>query len=129
RSFLAALAGEPLEALFWLLLSTGVRKGEAIALKWDDIDLDTGRVTVRRKIVRLMGEAVIGDAKSDAGVRVVQLPATAMQKLLLWQKRQQLQKKMATNWTEGGWVFTHGSGKWVEPRWVNKKLTELLKKA
>lgn len=39
------------------------------------------------------------------------------------------QKKLSSNWVEGDWVFTHSSGKWLEPRWVNRKEGELLKTA
>lgn len=128
-AFLKALEGEPLEAFYWMILATGLRKGEAIGLKWADIDLETGVMTIQRRIARLRGSVDIDTPKSKAGLRVVQLPSKALEKLKAWKVQQQVQKAVSTNWVEGDWVFTHSSGKWVEPRWVNKKLTEVLIKA
>ncbi len=58
---LASARGDRLEALAVLVLSTGLRQGEALALTWDDLDLAAGTVTVRK-------------SKTPAGVRTIALP-------------------------------------------------------
>ena len=61
RTFLAAVDGEPYEALFKLAIGTGMRKGEIVNLTWGDIDLNSGT-------------AVVQKAKTVTGRRTVPLP-------------------------------------------------------
>ena len=129
RSFFKAIEGDRLEAFFWVVVSCGLRKGEAIGLKWSDIDLETGSTTIKRRIARLKGLVDIDTPKSRAGMRVVQLPKKALEKLLVWKKIQELDKKLHEGFKDEDWVFTHTTGKWIEPRFVNKKLSELLARA
>lgn len=50
KTFLAMAAGQPYSPLWHLALHTGMRKGELIGLQWDDLDLDRGRLAVRRTL-------------------------------------------------------------------------------
>jgi integrase len=52
QRFLQAARGDRLEALFVLALTTGLRQGEALALRWEDIDLEAGILTVKRQVQR-----------------------------------------------------------------------------
>lgn len=52
RALLAALEGDDLAALYWLLIGTGLRIGEALALRWQDVDLDARLIHVRHTILR-----------------------------------------------------------------------------
>lgn len=52
RAFLAAVAGDRLEALYTVALALGLRQGEALALRWSDIDLESGRMSVRGTLSR-----------------------------------------------------------------------------
>lgn len=52
HQLLAAAAGDRLEALYLLALSTGAREGELLALRWSDVDLDAGVVRIRRTLLR-----------------------------------------------------------------------------
>jgi integrase len=56
--FLEAAQGDSLEALYVLALTTGMRQGELLGLKWDDLDLTRGTVQIRRTITRLVGEGI-----------------------------------------------------------------------
>jgi len=53
QQFLEAAAGDPLEALYVVALTTGMRQGELLGLKWTDLDLALGTVQVRRTITLL----------------------------------------------------------------------------
>jgi integrase len=133
--FLKALEGERTEALFWVILATGLRKGEAVGLKWDDVNLKTGVITVKRRLVRVDGEIDVDTPKSRAGMRTVQLPVQALEKLKAWQVRQDVEKNAyESTWRNEGWIFTTpkgGSyaGKYLEPRTVNDYLDQILAKA
>jgi integrase len=63
-----------------LLLCTGLRIGEAVAMVWDGLDLDAGTVEVRGTVVRVKGEGLIikPAPKTKAGFRVLQLPQWAV---------------------------------------------------
>ena len=50
--------------LVWLVMVTGIRRAEVLALRWSDLDLDAGVVTVRRNLVRVGGESIEKDTKT-----------------------------------------------------------------
>ena len=57
------------------LLGTGLRIGEAVGARWDDVDLDRGTLSVQRTIVRVAGVGLVArKPKTRAGVRVLGLP-------------------------------------------------------
>ncbi|MGH7749568.1 MAG: site-specific integrase, partial [Candidatus Dormibacteria bacterium] len=64
-----------------MLLSSGLRLGEALALRWEDLDFDRGRLSVRRTFVELSGHAEIGPTKTKGSRRMVELGALAIQAL------------------------------------------------
>jgi integrase len=78
RRILAAARGDRLEALFVLLLSAGLRLGEALALKWDDVDLERGRASVRRTLVEIGGKMELGPPKTHGSKRAVELGGLAI---------------------------------------------------
>src|SRR3712207_493960 len=61
RDFLEAARGDRFEALYVLALSTGMRQGELLALKWEDIDLENGILRVRRTLTRTDKTFVLGE--------------------------------------------------------------------
>ena len=77
RAFLDFLAGDRLEALWVTLLTTGLRRGEALGLKWDYVDMDAGRLAGRRTLVSVGYQVRWSEPKGAASRRVVALdPAT-----------------------------------------------------
>ena len=73
--FLRTAANDPLQALFALLLGTGVRPSEAAGLKWSDLDLSTKTLSVRRSVVRHRGGGWrFEEPKTKKGRRTVALP-------------------------------------------------------
>jgi integrase len=71
--FLAHAADDPLSALWTLLLTTGLRRAEALGLAWADVDLDAGRLTVRQTLAYVGTEAVISETKTARSRRLVVL--------------------------------------------------------
>lgn len=81
RAFLSSLEGDPLEALFYLALSLGLRQGELIALRWSDVDLDRATITVARTAVLIDHQVVFDNPKTRTSIRTLRLPARAVQLL------------------------------------------------
>jgi integrase len=71
--FLRSREGDRLDALWVLLATTGVRRGEALGLYWSDVDLDDGKVTIRRGLVLAGAKTIESPTKTRAGVRTVML--------------------------------------------------------
>ena len=72
--------------LFYFLISTGMRFGEAAALTWDDIDLETGAVNITKTAVAIHGSMLIQEhPKTRAGVRTIYVAPTTLE-WLKWHK-------------------------------------------
>lgn len=69
--FLDAIRDDRLEALYRVALALGLRQGEALGLRWEDLDLDGGRLTVRHALQRLNGSYVLVEPKSRASRRTI----------------------------------------------------------
>lgn len=94
---LQAARGDRWEAVAVLVLTTGMRQGEALALRWDDVDLTAGTVTVRK-------------AKTDAGVRTIALPPLTVDALRRHRATQRKHRLAAPVWADPGLVFTTSVG-------------------
>ncbi len=116
RTFLDAARGDKFEALYVLCLMAGLRQGEALGLKWSDIDLDKGTLRVNRQLQRTRrdegtpGELVFSEPK-NASRRTVGLPQRAVSALRSHRTRQ-LEEKLRAGavWQDNGLVFANVAG-------------------
>lgn len=76
-----------------LSITTGLRQGELLGLKWNDVDLENDLVRVRRTLVRRTGRLLLGEPKTKRSRRTVQLtePATKALKEHLDQQMEQIE--------------------------------------
>jgi integrase len=74
-------------ALFVLAAGTGMRQGELFALRWSDLDLDAGAVTIQHTLEEIDGRFRLKEPKSKAGRRRVDLPAFAVEAVHEHRKR------------------------------------------
>ena len=74
RRFLIQAKAEGLYELFLLELTTGLRRGELLALKWSDLDFRTGLLSIDKQVTPVDGKLIIGPPKTKAAVRTVLLP-------------------------------------------------------
>jgi len=116
--------------VFVLLAGSGLRRGEALALKWRDVDLDAGTVQVRGTLVRLDGKLVTTKPKTEKSLRIVPVPAS-VQQMLRGHRQRQLQERMkaANVWTDTGYVFTTEDGQPADPRNALRALRSAAVKA
>jgi integrase len=80
-AFLQEARGHPMEGLFWVLSTAGLRVSEATALRWCDFDFRAGTVRVERAVHRVGGAWVFCPPKTRAGHRVIHLPHQALEVL------------------------------------------------
>jgi integrase len=81
RRFLEAVQGDELEALYVLALATGMRQGELLGLRWQDVDLSGRQLQVRHTLSRMQGEWWLGPPKSERGVRSIALTGPTVELL------------------------------------------------
>jgi len=117
RALLAAARGLRNEARWSVALALGLRQGEALALRWEDIDLDTGTLTVKRSMQRLVGKGLVFDEpKSRAGRRTIMLP-NGLRDALRAHRAAQLEERLAagSEWQEHGLLFAQVNGRPIDP--------------
>ncbi|HZS02204.1 MAG TPA: site-specific integrase [Chloroflexota bacterium] len=109
--FLAATRGDRWHVLWALLLGTGCRLGEALALRWSDVDLATRTMVIQRSFVWAGNERVEGEPKTLSGVRTLVLPPFAVSALQSWHKAQVAERlAMGPAWPEGDLIVTLPTG-------------------
>jgi integrase len=117
RHLLESLQGHNNEALYALMLSTGIRRGEALGLQWRDFDRSSGVLRVSRQLKREGSRLVTTDTKTSLSRRAVNLPAPMLKTLLEHESRQGAQKEtLGTAWIDSGYIFTSSIGTPIDPR-------------
>ncbi|MBV8136617.1 MAG: site-specific integrase [Deltaproteobacteria bacterium] len=131
RIFLGASRGEPLKALYVLALSTGLRRGELLALKWEDLDFDEGTLRVRRALSRSCTQGiVISEPKTAHGRRVVRL-SQGIVGILKAHRKQQFEQRLSVGprWQDCGYVFTTSIGTSIDPRHLSDDFARVTAKS
>lgn len=112
RAFLEAVRGDRLEALYTVALAIGLRQGEALGLRWDDVDLDAGVLHVRHALQRIDGRPQFVEPKSARSRRTIVLPNLVGDALRVHRVRQTEQRlAVGGEWEENGFVFTTAFGR------------------
>ncbi|MCW2531406.1 MAG: integrase family protein [Blastococcus sp.] len=130
QHLLEAIRGDRLDPLFRLMLATGLRRGEALALHWADVDLDAGVLRVRWTLTRTSRGLQLGEPKTDRSRRTVPLPRSAVELLRVHRIRQADDRATAgAIWRDNGLVFTTELGTPLEPRNVLRRFELLAQRA
>lgn len=95
RLLLDASADDRLRTLWLTALGTGLRQGELLALRREDVDLDGGRLHVRSTLARVDGKLVRLEPKTSRSRRTVHLPATVIAALRAHRTRQRMERLVA----------------------------------
>jgi integrase len=136
HQLLAAARGHRLEALFILALATGMRRGELLALKWQDLDLEQGILQVRRILTRIPSKLPgkgfeESEPKTDKGRRSIVIPPFVVEALKQHRIRQlEAKLKAGQGWQDHDYVFCTSIGTHLNPtKDVLNVLKSLLAKA
>ncbi len=129
RNLLQEVSGDRLEALYVVMLSLGLRRGEALGLWWSDIDFghETVRIGRSLKWVKCTPDAAgqypngrrtkpdFGSPKTAESWRTQNLPAPCRQALLAHRRRQRLERQAIGSWSDDELVFTTPVGTPIDP--------------
>jgi integrase len=132
RRFLEAIRGDRLEALYTVALALGLRQGEALGLRWQDVNLETGTLFVRVALQKHKGEYVLAPVKTDKSRRVLRLPDVCIDSLRGHMARQRAEREAKGDVEWGNpWdlVFTDELGRPLSRYVVTRRFHRLLERA
>lgn len=134
--FLEATQGSPYYVFFYLLLHTGLRRGESLALKWKSIDLGlaslgiSAYLSVVEAAYKLNGTYVVKEPKTPSSRRRIALPPSLV--LVLRQHRAEQEAQLALlgkSLTDDDFVFAHPDGSPLDPSTVSHAFNKVIRKA
>jgi integrase len=131
RRLLDAAGGERFEALYVLAVTTGMRQGELLALKWQDVDLQNGTLSVGRTLTRVGGRVALGEPKTKKSRRSIRLTPRAAGTLRAHLERQLREiEVLGDRYQDQGLLFATDTGGPINPSNLRKRsLAPLLRKA
>lgn len=117
-------------ALWWILGTTGMRRGEALGLRWSDVDLDKAEIKVQRALVTGDGGKMWSTPKTRAGWRTVSIDEDAVAVLRAHKARQNAEKlALGESYLDDDLVTAQEDGQTVSPTRVTEQFGRLLRRA
>jgi integrase len=137
---LPALKGDRLYAAFLTLFMMGLRRGELLGLRWQDVDINAGILHIRRTLVRVGNHNAKGDEgktrlvfqepKTEKSRRTIPIPEGCLAALRQHRGRQAEEKlALGPGYQEHGLVFCQADGRPIDPRSINLYFTQALKRS
>jgi integrase len=124
------LASDELAPLYETIAATGLRRGEALGLRWADIDLDHGVISVRQQLVTLGRVVSFEPPKTASGARRIELDAHTTGVLLDQRLRQDADRQQwGDAYEDHGLVFARPNGEPLPPNLVTKRFGQLSEQA
>jgi integrase len=128
-TFLDFAKADRLYPLFYLMLSLGLRRGEAVGLRWQNVDLTNARVRIVETIVSINGQAVDSEPKTEKSRRSIKLPVDVVEVLKAHQEEQRLEHIKLKLAPAKDWVFTSLVGTALNPDTLDRTFKSIIKKA
>jgi integrase len=130
RQLIDAAADDRYQALYVTAVATGLRQGELLGLRWEDIDLEARRLNVRHSLARVNRKLVLLEPKTTRSRRMVVLPEIAVTALRAHRTRQRMERLVAgQRWVESGHVFATTLGTPIEAAAVTRAFHVALQRA
>jgi integrase len=128
-AFLISARKHPAHALYMLALTTGMRQGELLGLRWQDVDLEGGKLAVRKALQRQRGRGLVFiEPKTARSRRTIILGKRAIAAVQAHRDRQAFgRRSVGSEWQDHDLVFCDGFGKPLDPSYQTatfKKVAE-----
>lgn len=121
QTFLASTRAERLWACYLLALTTGMRRGELLGLRWQDVDLEAGQIAIRHTLVDIAYTPTISEPKTDRSRRTLAIDPATVAGLREHRRRQDGEREAwGPAWTDNGHVFTRENGQLLHPQLVSQ---------
>lgn len=128
--FLEHAASDRLGTLFEVIMGCGLRRGEAMALRWSDLDLDSRVLDVQRTVAEIGGKLVYSTPKTGASAAGVGMSLRVVEALKLQRARQAVERaEWAEAYEENDLVFARENGAPLWPKFVATRFRALAKAA
>lgn len=129
--FLTEAKAELLEPLFFVAGMTGLRRGEVVALRWEDVNIEDGYLIVRKNAVQVGNATIVGTPKTKRSRnRRVPLGEATVAKLKAHRKAQAARRlATGTDWADSGCVFTDEVGAMLHPQRVSRTFDRVQSRA
>jgi len=130
-SFLMAAKGTRLEALFKVAITSGLREGEILGLKWSDLNWETHQLSIQRQLQRIPQVGlVMAEPKSASGKRLIMLGPDTIHALRSHSNNQYIDQQFAGDrWQNNDLIFPSKLGTPYDPGNLIKEFKKLLKVA
>ena len=129
RTFLTSIAEHRLHAAFVVLATTGMRRGECLGLRWSDVDLSAGRVSIAQTVIMVHHDVRVGSPKTARGRRTVALDPGTVAALREHRKRQAAERLlMGAGFVDHGLVFCRPDGGPLHPERFSRTFSRELAK-
>lgn len=116
---LECLNDEPIiyQALIQLAIVSGCRRGELIALKWEDVNFEKSILSINKGLIKIPGHEIqIKDPKTKSSIRTIAIPTSVLHTLKKHKIKQSEQRLIVGDqWVDGDWLFTQWNGKPMNP--------------
>ncbi len=130
RQFLSSIKGDRLEALYSVALTMGLRQGEALGLRWQDIDVEMGYMRISKQLQRVDRKLQLVEPKTKRSRRTLAMPAVINRALMEHRVRQDHERaKAGERWVNTELVFTTPIGTGLEGTAVTKDFHRKLSRA
>lgn len=116
RTLLKSSRDHRLYALLEVLVLLGVRRSEALGLRWQDVDFGAGSIAIRNSLHRTSKGLVLLPPKTKRSCRSIPLPKMVISTLKEHQRRQLVEASENRDWHNTGFVFTTPLGTPIDPR-------------
>ncbi|HEY3505170.1 MAG TPA: site-specific integrase [Actinocatenispora sp.] len=127
RKFLDQVRDDRLFALWWLLALRGLRRAEAAGLRWVDVSLNEGTVTINQQRITMGAAVHTAEPKSRAGRRTIALDRHTVAVLRAHRDRQRAEADHAgCGWRDSGYTFTKLDGDPLHPNYLTHRFADLL---
>lgn len=129
HTFLTATAKDRLNPLWRMTAMSGMRRGEVLGLRWDDLDVKASTVTVNRQWKRGDRGLVLAPPKTDRGRRTIDIDAETVDVLKRW-RRVQLEERMAQEGDrqDTGFIFTRQDGRPQDVDVVSQRFDRIVER-
>jgi len=131
RRVLAAAEGRRNAARWSVALALGLRQSEVLGLQWRDVELDTGRLSVRRGLHRVAGKGIVfEEPKTDRSRRTLALPRQMVDALRKHRETQEFDRLVAgSEWEDWALVFAQANGRPIDKHSDYDNWCQLLRDA